>query len=105
MSSQDERDPAEERYWRDFCPACGTRPCTAPLDSDGAPIHEDELREQRWQDTTPDPDGIASDITAAVLALLTEHGGITREAVIAAAGVIERSPYLGDAEAALRETA
>lgn len=29
--NDDERDPIEERYWRDFCPACGTSPC----ESDG----------------------------------------------------------------------
>ena len=27
MSYDDERDYAEEAYWRAFCPACGTSPC------------------------------------------------------------------------------
>lgn len=37
MSNDDERDPVEERWVREFCPACGTSPCEAP---DGN--HEDD---------------------------------------------------------------
>lgn len=27
MAFADEIDPAEHRYWREFCPACGVSPC------------------------------------------------------------------------------
>jgi hypothetical protein len=30
VNSNDERDHAEEAYWREFCPACGTSPCDSP---------------------------------------------------------------------------
>jgi hypothetical protein len=47
MDQDQQRDFAEEAYWRAFCPACGTSPCTA----DGG--HPDD--EPYWQTFSPEP--------------------------------------------------
>jgi hypothetical protein len=40
MDQDQQRDPAEERYNREFCPACGTSPCGWDGKPDG--FHADE---------------------------------------------------------------
>jgi len=45
VNSNDERDYAEEAYWRAFCPACGASPCTRDGRPDG--FHTDEQENPR----------------------------------------------------------
>ena len=41
----DQRDYAEEAYWREFCQACGASPCAWDGEPDG--FHDDDQGDER----------------------------------------------------------
>jgi len=71
---QDERDYAEEAYWREFCIPCGDSPCTWDGQPDG--FHADE---------PDDPDSLAARLAAIFLgAGFSEYPNDPRKALAAA---------------------
>jgi hypothetical protein len=47
--SDDERDFAEEKYWRNHCDYCDSSPCRS------ADNHAAEIREEEWKEASSHP--------------------------------------------------
>ena len=71
MAFQDEVDHAEHAYWSEFCPGCGTSPCSLP-DGETDQFHAD----------LPDPlDAVASQLAYDILLAAFAEYGATRQAL------------------------
>jgi hypothetical protein len=85
-TAADERDEAEEAYWREFCPGCGVSPCQLP-DGETDEFHSGE---------PPDLDSLATRLTYAILlASFAEYGVTSRAFGMAAEAVLGTTAIAG----------